>query len=552
MTAPYVAPAEPFRLKIINNVWYMEPRGGPAVPFLPDLPAAERGRVLSHMLTTNNLGGPVIPPGVDRNSLVAQYGTYWPAIVPSDYRLNQCGARNRMADLTEYNSPTTTTLTWPTGTGTLTIQDKIIYGRATSWPRNVYFENCIFRGPRGFIGNESAIMDMNNPSPGQSVFLDCTFAPQNPQSTLNGLKGSRHKVERCHFIWCNDADGPYSLRTQNWATNVEYVASRSEAHVYFPGPWYANASPAYWDGSTYQATAADPPAISRTVADGRDNINNGGSYYDDDHKDGCHNDGIEVHGAKGSHVYDPETNRWLPGPGQTSGGIGGQPNPPGAGVHIWGSSFFTRDGFHYNYDPSGLGIPVPVVGGANRSTWSPPAGVGTRGWGDNPKMRPGPNQAQRPDMAVPVTSWGERQIDGHYPANGSGLIILQLENQYPSDTSVVLHDNLLDGGALGFQEQRKTYPSIAFTVYDQWYGPGWFTWSGTNYATFNQHVIRINDVGSLAAMPGVVDLRGRPAGHPDGPATWYQTQKWYDPNDYLGGKDGTVLPTTGTNGIRYF
>ncbi|TKV61886.1 hypothetical protein FDO65_10200 [Nakamurella flava] len=514
---------QPWQVRAINGQMYAVARDRAAVLLKPETPARTTARLLQLSLEANGLGGPVVSPGIDRSSLPALYGKYkLPSVVPADYRQSQAGARNRMADLNEWNSPDTQDFQWPTGISSLTIQNAIVYGRFVNPPYPVHLENVISLGPKSFIGNESAVWDFDNPTTRQqSVFLDVTVAPRFPQPRLNAFKGSLHKCERVHAVWCVDAWGPYTKKGYSWGTNVEVVGSRAEALVYFPGPYYASHSPWYWNGAGYQSSTSG--AVARSTAD----MGGSTSWVDYGHGDGNHSDGCEGHGGRGSHTYDPSTNRWA-----------------GDGVHFWSTGLLTTDAYDYDYDPTGLGIPVPVAG-------TPGAGQGTRGWGDNPK-RGLPDGGQRPGQARPNTAVGtRRQMDGQYSANGSGFLVLQLENQLPDPTTYLMHDIYVRGGNMGLQEQRKAYPSIQFTAYDWEFGPGWFPWGATDsFANLNQYPVRINDVTSLAAMPGVVDIYGRPTGHPAGAAPWYQTFRWDDPADFYNGQDGQLLPF-GRNGIRF-
>lgn len=447
-------------------------------------------------------GNPVLPPGSDRESLVPLYGTYIPQV-------NQVGCTKILSELTQFNLPSTVDLPI---TSPVEWENMIIYGRVkVTGAGRITATNCVFLGSPGAPpgSGETAVLDFDNPGTAGSVFKDCTIAPRYPHPRLNGFKGGRHKVERCHIIWCVDGMGPYTKPGQSFATDVELVASRIERMVYFPGPRYANHSPAYWDGGAWTSSGT----VARTLADGS-------GMMDTLHNDGNHSDCIEIHWALGTHTFNSGTNKWS-----------------GDGVHIWGNALIADDAYGQNDDPTGLGIPVPGQAGSTSGS--------SLGFGDNPK-RGLPTGGQKPGQVRPITSgWTRPVFSGKYAANGVSIYIGQIVDEFEDITSVVIHDNYIEGGNMGMQEQKKSFPSISFNFYDNLFGPNYFMWNTAQQR--DVYPVRINDGSS----PGVVNIAphpstGAPAFGPGG------TNRWLDP-DNRWGQNGQPLITGSSTvaGVRY-
>ncbi|MGB4762071.1 MAG: hypothetical protein WBP12_01780 [Candidatus Saccharimonas sp.] len=405
-------------------------------------------------------GNPVLPPENSRDYLVPLYGTYIP-------NRSQVGCTKLLSELTEFNLPSTIDLPI---TSPVEWTDKIIYGRVkVSGAGKITATNCIFLGSPGVppTTGETAVLDFDNAGTTGSVFKDCTIAPRYPHPRLNGFKGSRHKVERCHIIWCIDGLGPYTKPTYSFPTDVEVVGTLIERLVYFPGYRYADHYPNYWDGNTWTGTGS----VGRTLADGSDMMDSG-------HADGNHSDCIEIHNAYGTHTFNSGTGKWT-----------------GDGVHIWGNALIADDAYGQNDDPTGLGIPVPGQPGS--------ASGSSLGLGDNPR-RGLPGGGQRPQQVRPITSGWTRPVpNGKYAANGASIYIGQIVSPFQDITSVVVHDNYLDGGNMSMQEQKKGYTSISFNFYDNIFGPNYFMWNTAQQR--DVYPVRINDYVSGSNLSSTGD-----------------------------------------------
>ncbi len=453
-----------------------------------------------------------------RDSLVAQYGTYIPQ---PGLVANQVGITVPISQLTEYNSPNTNAVSITTP---VTLTNMIVYGQLTvTGAGKITAKNCWFAGPPSIpaVTGETAILDFNNPGTSGSTFVDCTIAPRFPHPRLNAFKGSRHKVERCHIFWVTDGMGPYTNPGQTFATDVELVASRIERLVYWPGAYYANRNPYYWDGSGWPDNSTTGKVV-RSVAD-----KNTTDMIDSVHADGNHTDCIEIHNAFGTHTFNQTTKKWT-----------------GDGIHVWGNALICDDAFGQDDDPSGAGIPVPGMAGSVS---------GSRlGWGDNPH-RGLVDGGQKPGMAMPQTSWNNPVSTNptKYAANGVSLYIGQVTNvSFEDVTSVVCHDNYLNGGNMGMQEQKKSLATISFNFYDNQFGPDYYLWNtGRDF-----YPVRINDYATANTMPdwtngpvkiGSHPVTGAPPFGPGGSNTWLDPgNKWGNNGQPLG------LGSSSVAGIR--
>jgi hypothetical protein len=477
-------------IRVNNNV------GGAVTEARVDL-----ARLLVKTLPFVEDGTGPFPSTSSRTPLGQMYGQYTPDTNPNDYTQNTVGARNRWVDLTEFNSPTTNEVVLTKNT---VIQNQIIYGRVKNTQYTLETENCIFAGPYDptIATGETAILDNNSVyGSKQNHHIDCTIFMRNPHPRWNGFKGMGYKAERCHTLYVTDGHGPYTNYGSTAATNVQIWGNKIEALINFPGTLYASKGPLFWDGSTWTSSGT----FARTTADKT-------PYFDDQHKDGTHNDGIEVHGGFGSHtMIDPDRDKW-----------------DGDGIDIWGNSWINNDPYGETIDPTGLGLPVPAY------------------LGDGANINRGIKQF--PGMTRPVTSgWNNPLLNGRYAALGSGVIILQLVNQFPDPTTVLFHGNYMDMGGIGMQEQKKTYGSIQFTAYDNYYGPNFYMWrSLTQGDTSNRDIypIRIND-GTDATVVKI-------SGDPRTGASWQSSQIWRDPQNKWG-RNGQSMVTGSSSvpGIRY-
>ncbi|MGB4761933.1 MAG: hypothetical protein WBP12_01085, partial [Candidatus Saccharimonas sp.] len=444
-----------------------------------------------------------------RNNLVALYGTYIPQ---PGLTANQVGITVPISQLGTLVGNTPNTRDFLV-TSPMVWENKIIYGRLKiSGAGKITARNCWFAGPPKTppAEGETAILDFNDPGTSGSTFLDCTIAPRFPHPRLNGFKGSRHKVERCHIFWVTDGLGPYTNPGKTYATDVELVASRVERLVYWPGAYYANRNPYLWNGSTW----SDGSTSGKLIRSGTDK--NIADMIDDVHSDGNHNDCIEIHNAFGSHTFNTTTKKWT-----------------GNGIHIWGNALYADDAFGQNDDPSGAGIPVPGMAGSVS---------GSRlGWGDNPK-RGLVDGGQKPGMAMPQTSWTNPMSTNptKYAANGAALYIGHVTNvQFQSTTSVICHDNYINGGNIGMQEQKNSLPNISFYFYDNRFGPDYYMWNTGR----DIYPVLINDGVSSKSMP---DWTRGPVRIPNHPATGAPpfgsggSNVWLDPANKWG-KNGQPL-----------
>lgn len=456
--------------------------------------------------------------GGGRDALVARYGTYIPQ---AGLSANQVGVLTMVSELSEHNPPSTSNVAI---TSPVVFENQIIYGRlAISGAGKITARNCWFAGPPSNPpgSGETAVLDFDNAGTAGSYFVDCTIAPRFPHPRLNGFKGSRHKVERCHIFWVTDGLGPYTKPGQTFATDVELVASRIERLVYWPGEYYADRVPYLWDGADW-SDASTSGKVVRSVAD-----KNIPDMVDTIHNDGNHNDCIEVHSAFGTHSYSSSTGKWT-----------------GDGIHIWGNALIADDAFAQNDDPSEAGIPVPGQSGSIAGS--------SFGWGDNPK-RGLLGGGQLPGMAMPQTSWNKPASTNptRYAANGVSLYIGQVTNvEFEDITSVVAHNNYINGGSMGMQEQKKSVPSIAFNFYDNLFGPDYYMWNVNR----DIYPVRINDLSSapVSWSSGAVIIAPHPeTGTP--PFGVNGNNVWLDPANKWG-QDGGSMNTNGSStvaGVRF-
>lgn len=476
--------------------------------------------------TDRDLNGDPIttPPGSSRDDLVPLYGTYVP-------QPNQVGCSVPLDQLTDYNSPSTVDVQV---SSVLTLENKKVYGRIKiNAGGQVIAKNCVFLGPPGEPPgrqgptrneyDETAIIDCDNPGGSSalvSTFTDCTIAPRFPSPRLNGFKGSHHKVERCHIIWTVDGLGPYTKPGFNYATKVELVASRIERMVYFPGPYYAATGPNYWNGTTWASGTSGRVARSTYPGDMTPAIDYG-------HDDGNHSDCIEVHGGYGSHTFNQTTQKWT-----------------GDGIHIWGNALICDDAYGQWNDPTGLGLPVPGRPGSVSGS--------SLGYGDNTN-RGLPGGGQRPNMTRPITSgWTKAMKNGQYAALGSGIIVAQIVNQFPSPTTCIINNNYFDGGGVGMQEQKKNFPTISFHFYDNKFGPDWYEWRDNR----DIYVVRINDKPVTNPDTGVTTTYVTIPNHPVTGAPPFESggsNKWLDPQNIWGYNGQPLATGSGSvnKGVRY-
>lgn len=140
----------------------------------------------------NNEGNP-------RDNLV--YGTYKPT-----YSL--VGPRAGIP-LTNYNSPSTTTLTLPAGGGV--IENKVIYGDlvAHSDGKKWTIKNCLLRGGSHAPASDVGLITCFKQRVGSNTttwsddgvihLIDCELRPQRPANGRNGAVGHNFIIERCLF-----------------------------------------------------------------------------------------------------------------------------------------------------------------------------------------------------------------------------------------------------------------------------------------------------------------------------------------------------------------
>jgi hypothetical protein len=117
--------------------------------------------------------------------------------------------------------------------------------------------------------------------------------------------------------------------------------------------------------------------------------------------------------------------------------------------------------------------------------------------------------------------------------------------QYESSTSVVIHENYINGGNMGMQE-KKTQTTIAFQFYDNKFGPDYYMWSTGR----NVYPVRINDFVTANTMPnwttgpvqiGPHPLTGAPPFGTGGSNVWVDpANKWGQNGQPLGLGSSTV------------
>lgn len=504
-----MAPVQPWQRFVgTDQLNYMVARGRPRVAYIPEVIVNEKHSMLTRVRARNN--GITIPdPGgtvVDRDAILApwygQLGTQWYPGTPYSKEgptKDQVGPKVPYSQLTEYNAASTnnTNITTP-----VTFYRQIIHGRLKlSGNGSIQAEDCVFDGPidpaNAVFTGETAIIDGDAAAGAVSNIKDCAIYMRVPHPAFNGHKGSKAVLERCHIFWITDGIGPYTKpgtnETNKVPTNFKALGCRIEKLVYWPGNYFANRAPAYWNGTSYQSSSSG----AYTRAANGTTLDRAG-YFDPVHADGNHNDCCEIHNAFGSHTWNSTTKRF-----------------DGNGVYLLGNSMIADDAYGEG-NPSALLIPVPFLG-----------------YGDNPK-RGLIAGGQLPGMARPQTSWNKPVSAGNYAANGVSLYVGQVTNvQFENATSVALQGNFMHGGNMGFQEQKKSLAYIAFQMIDNHFGPDYYMWSADN--TRDIYVARFNDYDTANAMPnfssGPVRIANHPAtgAPPFGPGgnnVWVNASKW--------------------------
>lgn len=482
---------QPFRVKPTSDGRLAMWPGRARLPrlFNPDQPAPVKRSVLTGVRARGTGTIPSDPEGSTAwrdTNLAPWYGQLQDPASPyykTGPRVDQVGITVPYSSLTEANSASTNS-TSLSGSTVRTFDKQIVHGRLLmSGQSQVIATNCVLDGPLDptIATGETAIIDQNSMQAGApvSVFIDCTIYMRAPHPRWNGHKGSNAIFIRCHIFWVTDGFGPYSnINVAPFPTNFKALGCRIERLVYWPGArggrYYANRTPAYWNGSSYSQTISSSTYTRDANGTDLDRV----GYFDDQHYDGTHNDCIEGHNGYGSHVFNPDTKMW-----------------EGDGVYICGNALIASDAYGMG-NPSALPIPIPQLG-----------------YGDNPRRAPA-GQGQLPGMERPPTSWTKSMARSgapvDYPANGVALYIghvnpskLASSPNFGTPTSWVAHGNLIDGGNAGFQEQKKGASYIEFVFYGNLFGGRYYRWSSDN--TRDIYVARINDRTTDNVMPDWVN-----------------------------------------------
>ena len=182
-----------------------------------------------------------------------------------------------------------------------------------------YIHGQIKFGPNGSLrGRYMALDGPDNPNStlfsGETAVLDCDTIPgalgelkdsiiymKVPHPRFNGFKGAGMTFIRTQIAWTTDCWGPYTKYGKTWDTNVKMLGCLGSHTVYWPGLYFADRNPKYWDGTGWNAESAS--TIKRNIA--------GGVFWDAVHKDGTHNDICEIHSAGGLIAGSVTTTRVL-------------------------------------------------------------------------------------------------------------------------------------------------------------------------------------------------------------------------------------------------
>ena len=234
------------------------------------------------------------PGGGSRDTLV--YGTYEPDAtttgVPSGITL------------TDYNSSSVNSVTIPNGA---VITEKRIYGDVTFAGSAELYRCELVGGNNTITSGNTAVVNCNNTRTGIAKLTDCTIAPRKQSNGRDCILGKQYELYRCHLSGGVDGCGIYSTSTSNPACNVKVYGCLIEDLTYV-----------YPDNIT--------PS----------------------HKDGTHNDCIQIQGGTNIHILGNSlrgtahalagtgTNPdkpWLIGQGYNNGAVIIAQNNTGAGIN---------------------------------------------------------------------------------------------------------------------------------------------------------------------------------------------------------------------------
>jgi hypothetical protein len=149
------------------------------------------------------------------------------------------------ADLTEYNAPTTRTVTLPAGTH---LQNQIIYGDVLYTATGpVLLENCWLWGGDYVPSGSLAIIDSHNAastSGGNLIrqyitAVDCTLVSQRSCTSRDGVRGKRLRLYRCDISKVNDGIGTWIYPADGTVCDVQVEGCYVHGLVY-NNPDYTN------------------------------------------------------------------------------------------------------------------------------------------------------------------------------------------------------------------------------------------------------------------------------------------------------------------------
>ena len=368
--------------------------------------------------------------------------------------------------LEDWNDPNTndTLITQPTDVG----HHQKIHGRLRfEGAGALWGDKCLLDGPEDptIATGETAILDGDKQTTERGLLTNSLIYMKHPHPQWNGFKGSAMSFRGCQMFGVTDGLGPYTKQGQKYATEVEFAWGIISDLCYWPGDWWANRDPKYWNGSSY---VSDKNAAWKKPnhANSTDML----GYIDHVHADGTHNDCWEAHHCRGTATWLPDTLSYATN-----------------GAYLHNSLLRTNDAFN-GTNPTLLPLELPP--------W---------GYGDNTKR----GYEQKPGKQRPTKSneWTKPQADGSFAANGVGLYIGQVTGDfYESIGSMVAHDLVLDSGNMHMQEQDKNVknPStgevmIWFTAHDLRFTRNIYRWASTNDR--DVYHVRINDYITQNAMP---------------------------------------------------
>lgn len=207
------------------------------------LPATFSGVVTATVGTSSN----------PRDLLV--YGTYKPDITTTGILSGTI--------LTDYNTPTTNTVTLPEGT---VISNKTIYGDITP-TGNVSLNNCRLVGSGVIASSNTGVLNCTGNRTGILTATDCEISPRKETSVRDCALGKQFELYRCYIHGGIDGVGIYAKAgSASPNCNVVVAGCYITDRAYFMPDYQNGVSGATW------------------------------------HADGSHNDGIQIQGGLNIHI----------------------------------------------------------------------------------------------------------------------------------------------------------------------------------------------------------------------------------------------------------